>query len=222
MDSTAIRVALLTDQTAVVKAFEAYSALETDMEIVGAVDDHGDELDSILAAQPNLIVLDGDLPEGMVFILVDKTRTSLPSIKTVFLVSDDTEEWIKRGIEMQTSTNDFQLPKSPLFDGLRAHIKRMTRSVAPPDRKAVGASASDQRERHDTSNSRQSPSCLTKRQLEILCHLALGYSVKEIASRLHLSPKSVDSHKSRIMRRLGIHDRVLLARYAIREGLVQA
>ena len=98
----------------------------------------------------------------------------------------------------------------------------MTRTVAPPDRKAVGASASDQRERLDKPNSRQSPSCLTERQLEILCHLALGYSVKEVANILQLSQKSVDCHKSRIMRRLGIHDRVQLARYAIREGLVEA
>jgi DNA-binding NarL/FixJ family response regulator len=44
--------------------------------------------------------------------------------------------------------------------------------------------------------------------------------VKEVARRLHLSEKSIDSHKYRIMHKLGIHDRVGLARYAIREGLM--
>ena len=62
--------------------------------------------------------------------------------------------------------------------------------------------------------------CLTKRQQEILKHLALGDSVKEVARKLFLAPKSVEGHKHRIMRKLGIHDRVLLARYAIRNGLI--
>lgn len=61
---------------------------------------------------------------------------------------------------------------------------------------------------------------LTSRQLEVLRHLARGDSVKEIARQMHLSQKSVDSHKYRIMSKLGIHDRVELARFAIREGLM--
>jgi DNA-binding NarL/FixJ family response regulator len=61
---------------------------------------------------------------------------------------------------------------------------------------------------------------LTNRQLEVLRHLARGESVKEVAKSLQLSQKSVDSHKYRIMHKLGIHDRVKLTRYAIREGLM--
>jgi DNA-binding NarL/FixJ family response regulator len=60
---------------------------------------------------------------------------------------------------------------------------------------------------------------LTSRQVEILRCLAKGRSVKETARSLHLSEKSVDSHKYRIMNALDIHDRVELARFAIREGL---
>lgn len=61
---------------------------------------------------------------------------------------------------------------------------------------------------------------LSDRQLEVLRHLAYGLSVKDVARKMHISVKSVDSHKYRIMQSLGIHDRVDLARYAIREGLV--
>jgi len=63
---------------------------------------------------------------------------------------------------------------------------------------------------------------LTTRQLEVLRLLARGQSVKEVAKGLHLSEKSVDSHKYRIMSKLNIHDRVELARFAIREGLISA
>lgn len=63
---------------------------------------------------------------------------------------------------------------------------------------------------------------LTGREVEVLRCLAEGDSVKEAAGRLHLSPKSVNNHKYRIMQKLGLNDRVHLARYAIREGLVEA
>lgn len=65
-------------------------------------------------------------------------------------------------------------------------------------------------------------SSLTNRQIEVLTHLAEGKTVKEVARILHLSHKSVDSHKYRIMNRLHLHDRVHLSRAAIREGLIEA
>lgn len=65
-------------------------------------------------------------------------------------------------------------------------------------------------------------SSLTRRQMEVLGHLAEGKTVKEVAQLMHLSQKSVDSHKYRIMNRLHIHDRVHLCRLAIREGLIEA
>ena len=63
---------------------------------------------------------------------------------------------------------------------------------------------------------------LTNRQLDILRLLANGDSVKAVARKLHLSPKSVDSHKYRIMLKIGVNDSVHLSRYAIREGLIPA
>nr|ADY61088.1 transcriptional regulator, LuxR family [Rubinisphaera brasiliensis DSM 5305] len=65
-------------------------------------------------------------------------------------------------------------------------------------------------------------SLLTPRQLEVLTYLAEGKSVKEVAQVMHLSQKSIDSHKYRIMNRLHVHDRVHLSRIAIREGLIEA
>lgn len=63
---------------------------------------------------------------------------------------------------------------------------------------------------------------LSLRQKEVLRYLALGHTVKEVAAIMHLSVKSIDSHKYRIMKKLNLHDRVHLARYAIREGLLEA
>lgn len=61
---------------------------------------------------------------------------------------------------------------------------------------------------------------LTPRQIEVLRLVAEGYRTKEIATRLNLSAKTVESHRGEVMKRLKIHDVVTLARYAIRVGLV--
>jgi len=62
---------------------------------------------------------------------------------------------------------------------------------------------------------------LTPRQMQILSCLARGDSVKEAAASLSLTAKSVTNHKYRIMQKLGVNDRVKLARLAIREGLIE-
>jgi DNA-binding NarL/FixJ family response regulator len=61
---------------------------------------------------------------------------------------------------------------------------------------------------------------LTPRQVEVLRFVADGYRTREIAVRLKLSVKTVESHRGEIMKRLGIHDLVNLVRYAMRVGLV--
>ena len=64
-------------------------------------------------------------------------------------------------------------------------------------------------------------STLTPRELEVLRYLARGMSKKEIAGQMYRSISTVDKHVENLMRKLGIHDRVEIARYAIREGLVE-
>jgi DNA-binding NarL/FixJ family response regulator len=63
---------------------------------------------------------------------------------------------------------------------------------------------------------------LTDRQIQVLKLVSEGHRTREIAKRLGLSVKTVESHRSEIMKRLSIHDVVSLVRYAIRVGLVPA
>jgi DNA-binding NarL/FixJ family response regulator len=63
---------------------------------------------------------------------------------------------------------------------------------------------------------------LTPRQLEVLRLVTAGHTTREIARRLKLSAKTVESHRGEVMKRLGVHDVVALVRYAVRVGLVPA
>ncbi|MEC8321098.1 MAG: response regulator transcription factor [Planctomycetota bacterium] len=65
-------------------------------------------------------------------------------------------------------------------------------------------------------------STLSGREMETLRYVAKGLSKKEIAPMMHISVKTVDKHVTQLMSKLDIHDRVGLARFAIREGIVEA
>ena len=64
-------------------------------------------------------------------------------------------------------------------------------------------------------------STLSSREMETLRYVAKGLSKKEIAPLMHISVKTVDKHVTQLMTKLDIHDRVGLARFAIREGLIE-
>lgn len=73
----------------------------------------------------------------------------------------------------------------------------------------------------NTAIERRSPlSKLTSRQVEVLRMVAEGHRTREIADKLSLSIKTVESHRGELMKRLGMHDVVSLVRYALRSGLV--
>ena len=63
---------------------------------------------------------------------------------------------------------------------------------------------------------------LTPREVEVLKLVAEGWSSRQIAEELVISPRTVERHRENIMEKLGLRDRLELARYAIRQGLIEA
>ncbi len=61
---------------------------------------------------------------------------------------------------------------------------------------------------------------LSKREIEVLVEIANGKKSQEIARQLGLAPKTVETHRHKLMNKLKLHDRVLLTRFAIRSGLI--
>lgn len=95
------------------------------------------------------------------------------------------------------------------------------------ERKVVARSLQDRvtldaRKRNFTVASVEKIQNLTNRQLEVLVRIAQGMSARQAASDMHITEKAVESHKYRLMRSLGLKDRIDLCRWAIREGIVDA
>ena len=86
---------------------------------------------------------------------------------------------------------------------------------------AVTAAAMDRFARSHPSVGRVEPSEPTEREQEVLRHVALGYSNKEIAATLDVSVKTVEAHKANAMRKMGMHSRIDIVRYAVLRGWLQ-
>jgi len=176
-----------------------------------------DEMPPLLRSAPDVLVVDVNLPGRDIFEVATDIKRRWPKmhilILTGFLADIFIEQALKQGIA------GYLLKTEPLQELVSA-IERVAAgervfSKAVAERLEFDEETGEYTVRHESDLS-----ALTLRQLEVLRHLACGQSVKEISHMMKLSEKSVDSHKYRIMNKLGIHDRVLLARFAIREGLM--
>jgi len=214
---TPIRV-MLADDHALFRA-GIRSLLETieGVEIVGEARDGQEALRMVAERSPDVLLLDVGLPELNGIEVAERLRET-PGTRVLILSMFANEEFVLRSLragavgyllkdstveELATalrSVADGGSYLSPAVSGhvLAAYVRRVGDQDGPAD------------------------PTLTPRQREVLQLIAEGHGTKEIASRLNLSAKTVETHRAQLMERLGIHDVAGLVRYAIRSGIVSA
>jgi DNA-binding NarL/FixJ family response regulator len=192
--------------------------LEPDFEIVAAVPDAEQAL-AVVSAQPvDLLVLDIDMPGLSPFSAARQVRDEHPSTRVVFLSAYLRDGYLAQALAVEAAGYLVKedAPEA-IVDGLR-RAARGRIAFSPAVRARLVA--------HQGSVALSGTpagrlSLLTPRELEVLRYLASGLSRKELARTMQISAKTVEQHCDHLMQKLGIHDRVELARFAIREGLVE-
>ncbi len=216
MTTNQVRVVLVDDHTMVRESLAERLSANPRIEIVGLASDSDEAFQVITDQKPDVALLDVDLPGRGTFDLADDLVSRLPDTKLIFVTGFQSDAYLAQALKLNVS--GYLLKGDPIDFLTDAILKAMsggvTYSPAVAERLAY-----DPQTQHYSLKAESPLTSLTGRQLEVLKHLARGESVKEIARLMHLSQKSIDSHKYRIMNKLGIHDRVELARFAIREGL---
>lgn len=212
-------VVLIDDHQMVLDALSARISADPGFEVVGTACRADEGLQVVLAAKPDVVVLDVDVPGRSPFDVGAEIGSRASGSKLVFLTGHFSSVLVDQAVRLKASAYLLKGESiSFLMDVLRRVCEgevcfspEVERQVVRRKQGCIGYEVEY-----------QSPlSGLTSRQLEVLQYLARGQSVKEVARAMHLSEKSVDSHKYRIMNKLQIHDRVELARFAIREGLTR-
>lgn len=212
------RVLIVARRRLLAESLEALFRRESDWEATAAWDLE-QALRQTESLQPDVVLLDLALPDGGAFLALRELRACSPRSRLVFLDEALHEGRLLavcglRAAGYFTQTDGF----TPLLEGLRRVARGQTAYCA-----AAEVCLAVQRDHNPEGLAGQSPDLrqLTRRELEILLHLARGLSVKECAEQLRLSPNTVDNHKSRLMSKLGFHKSVDLVRLAVREKLLE-
>lgn len=213
-----VRVMVVDDHALVRDVLAGRLAAEPDIEVVGTAPDAGAAVTQAVESTPDVILMDIDMPGVSPFDAARTIRESSPQVKIIFLSAYVNDQYIDQALEIEAQGYlSKQEPAEVVIDAVRRAYHGGTRfSKAVRDRIVL-----------DAGGVRLTPGrtsrlhLLTTREREILGYLANGMPKKEIARLLDISPKTVEKHCDHLMDKLDIHDRVKLARFAIREGLAQ-
>lgn len=190
---------------------------EPGIEVVACTASADEAIVKVESLKPDIAIMDIEMPGLSAFEAARQMRHTSPSTKIIYLSAFVQDGYIQNALEAQASG---YLTKSEEPD----EVVQAVRSVAngftsfSPEVRSRLVLDGDGVRLHNQVYTRAH--LLTKRELEILGYLARGMAKKEVARILSISVKTVGSHTTHIMEKLDIHDRVELARFAVREGLV--
>lgn len=210
---------LLVDDHAVVRSgLRMLLENEREIEIIGEAGNAAEAIEAATSLMPNLILMDIGLPDLSGIDATREIKKRLPEVSIVALTIHEDEEYFFKMLEAGASG---YVPKraapEELLTAIRAAAKGEVYLYPSLAKLLVRDYISGGRPTDD-----QTPSDLTDREQEILTHLAEGSNNEEIAASLVISPKTVARHRENIMRKLNLHSRAELVRYAIRKGIIKA
>ncbi len=205
-----ISVLIADDHAAVRRALRLLLEGEQDVEVIAEVSDLTMVIEQARTAQPHVLVLDLDLPGGSSIHTIGRLRMHAPDTQIVLLTLEESPVFAQQA----------------LAAGVAALVaKHHADSELPP---AIRAAAFGNvyvspsiAARLDVLRMAQSEDRLSQREVEVLRLIALGFTSVEIAHQLHLSPRTVESHRAHITSKLGLISRAELVSYAIGRGLLE-
>jgi DNA-binding NarL/FixJ family response regulator len=187
------------------------------IEVVGEAANGLEALGLVEARLPEVVLTDIAMPGLNGLELADRVTHQFPQIKVIILSMHADAQYVAQGLRAGASGY-------LLKDSCTAELELAIRAVAhgdsylsPAVSKQVIADFVSRPE--DEGESLQ---ILTPRQREVLRLIAEGQTTKRIALALHISAKTVETHRAQLMERLEIHELAGLVRYAIRNGLVKS
>jgi len=210
-------VLVVDDHTIVRDGICALLALAGDMEVVGEATNGNEALRLVKEQTPDVVLMDIAMPIMGGLEATRRISKEFPSSKVLVLTQYDDKEYVFPVIEAGASGFISKAAaSSELVSGIRS-VYRGDAFLSPPVAKLMVDNyqkTAGERINKDTYNE------LTEREREILKLVAEGRSTAEIAKMLVITPKTVEGHKTNLMAKLGIHNRVELVKYALRKGVI--
>ena len=213
-----IRVLLTDDHTLFRKGILTLLSAEPDLEIVGEAENGTQAVEKVGELRPDLVLLDIGMPGLSSFEAARQIKKIRRETKVLFLTMYDDEDYLVECMEV--GGNGYVLKDSPAPELLTA-IRDVHRGGSFLSPRMLSQLVDDLHSRIRTTHGKPRYATLTPREKEILKFLAEGDSVKEVATHLNLSVKTIEAHKFNLMRKLDIHNKAQLVQYAIRRKVIR-
>jgi two-component system response regulator NreC len=211
---------LLVDDHAVVRSgLRMLLGSEPDMEIVGEAGTAREALEAVVRLQPTVVLMDIGLPDLSGIEAAARIKRARPETAVVALTIHEDEEYFFKMLQAGASG---YVPKRAAPEELLTAIRAAASGEVYLYPSLAKILVRDHLSQVPASKAGRSPDGLTEREGEVLAHLAEGASNSEIGEVLSVSPKTVARHRENIMRKLNLHSRTELVKYAIRKGIIQA
>jgi DNA-binding NarL/FixJ family response regulator len=185
---------------------------QPDIEVVAEAEDGIEAVAQAIRHRPDVAVLDVSMPRMTGLQATHEIKQQAPDTQILILSMHDDERYLFEALRAGAAGYVLkQAADQNLVDAVRAAGRGEPFLTASAQQTLIR----DFLERGDQ------PAELTPREQEVVKLIAEAHTNKEIAEILHLSEKTVESHRARVLQKLGMRDRVELVRYAIRQGLVE-
>ena len=214
-----IRLLLVDDHAVVRSGLRMLLATEGDVEIIGEAGTAAEALAAAADLEPDVILMDIGLPDKSGIDATQEIKARFPDVAIVALTIHEDEEYFFKMLEVGASG---YVPKRAAPEELLLAIRAAANGEVYLYPSMAKLLVKDYLASEPTEREKTTSTALTEREQEVLTHLAEGESNDEIAKALVISPKTVARHRENIMRKLNLHSRAELVRYAIRKGIIKA
>jgi DNA-binding NarL/FixJ family response regulator len=198
------------------EALRALIETEPDLEIAGDFGGIEDALAGIYRLQPDLVLTHLALPGSSAFELLFEIKHVAPHARTLVMTANDGEAHIRAALNAGADG-------CVLKDANRAQLMQAIRTVSGGQRFLCGSVngkiSSETHSGAEPPRNRAGTRSMTGRERQVLALIALGESNKAIARALALSVKTIEKHRSNMMRKLDLHNAAAVTLFAVRNGL---
>jgi len=211
------KILIVEDHTLLRAGLSALLARDPDLEVVGEADNGRDAVRSVSAIAPDLVLMDLSMPGSNGIEAIYEIKKRFPSVRVLVLTLHKSDEYIHESLRAGA---DGYILKDASHDELRVAVRSVLngKTYLSPDisSKVVNGYLGG----GDGSGVTSIWSTVTHRERQVLKLVAEGRSNRVIAEYLCLSVKTVEKHRSNLMKKLDLHNASALTAFAIEKGLV--
>jgi len=186
-----------------------------DVVVVAEAGDGVQAVQAVAEKAPDLLLLDLSMPRGGGLQALREVHAGWPAVRVLVLSMHQEAQYVRQALQLGAAG---YLVKDSAPAELELAVRALARGETYLSPAVSAAVVGDYVDRLRSDEASANP--LTPRQTEILIRIVKGHSTKEVARDLGLSVKTVDTHRSQLMRQLGVHEVTGLVRYALRTGLI--